>query len=332
MRFIFLLIVLAIQSQSTIAEPSPADTNSMVWIPGSTFTMGSNAYYREEGPAHKVRVDGFWIDKHEVTNDQFARFVEQTQYLTVAERPVSAAEFPMVSPELLKPGSAVFVQPEKITSGNILQWWKYIPGANWRHPTGPGSSIDAKQNHPVVHIAFEDAEAYAKWAGRELPTEAQWELAASVQGEKELQANTWQGTFPVENTRLDGYESTAPVKSFPPNKLGVYDMLGNVWEWTANWYAPGHVPQATSNPTGPDVSNSFAPHEPGVKVRVIKGGSFLCAPNYCMRYRPTARHSQDTGLGSNHIGFRTILKPPGPENPVQRSNLTPAKEHSHVEI
>ena len=321
--FMLLLIMFANRFQFAIAEPLPVDTNSMVWIPGTTFTMGSNAYYRDEGPAHKVRVDGFWIDEHEVTNAQFARFVKQTKYVTVAERPVSAAEFPMASAELLKPGSAVFVQPENITSGNILQWWKYVPGANWRHPTGPGSTIEAKENHPVVHVAFEDAKAYAKWAGRELPTEAQWELAASSQSKKKLQANTWQGKFPVENTKLDGYEGSAPVKSFPPNERGVYDMLGNVWEWTVNWYAPEHIPQATSNPMGPDAANSFSPHEPGVKVRVIKGGSFLCAPNYCMRFRPTARHSQDIGLGSNHIGFRTILKAPGPDNSMMRSDSKP---------
>ena len=257
----------------------------MVWIAGGQFTMGSDHAYQEEAPARKVRVDGFWIDKHEVTNAEFAEFVKETGYKTVAERNINKKAFPEADPSLLQAGSAVFSPPKKITSTkNYFQWWKFVPGANWKHPQGPESSIKGRENHPVVHIAFEDAQAFATWAKKELPTEAQWEFAAAGQVIENNQANTWQGEFPLKNSKIDGFKGAAPVKSYTPNKFGLYDMLGNVWEWTK-----------TSSNSSQDL------------IKVIKGGSFLCAPNYCMRYRPSARFSQDAGLGTNHIGFRTVL-------------------------
>ena len=301
-----------------------AGPNGMVWIPGGSFTMGTDQGYRDEKPVRQVKVDGFWIDPHEVTNAQFSQFVEDTGYKTVAEKPPEP--IPNAPPELMKPGSAVFKQPGAVASADITQWWHYVPGANWRQPEGPGSSIQGRENHPVVHIAHEDALAYAKWAGRSLPTEAQWEFAAragaestfpwgdSLAPEGKHMANTWTGTFPTKNSKADGYVFSAPVGCFPANANGLYDMIGNVWEWTADWYAPGHDARATDNPAGPPKEKSHDRRNPGFPVKVIKGGSYLCAPNYCMRYRPAARHAQDTGLGTNHIGFRTVLNAPGPKS------------------
>lgn len=292
----------------------------MSWIEGGVFAMGSQAAYREEAPVRDVTVDGFWIDTLETTNAAFAQFVDETGYVTVAERTPNPDEIPGAPPEMLKPGSAMFRQPASLMSREILQWWIYMPGANWRHPQGPDSSIEGRMHYPVVHIAFEDAQAYADWAGRSLPTEAQWELAARSRsdgstyawGEERVpegkhMANTWQGIFPIQNTSEDGYVGASPVGCFPPNAYGVYDLIGNVWEWTADYYAPGHDTAETMNPQGPPAEQSHDPRQPGFAVRVIKGGSFLCAPNYCMRYRPSARQAQDTGLGSDHIGFRTAL-------------------------
>lgn len=303
------------------------NTQNMVWVEGGSFAMGDDEIYADEGPVRDVRVDGFWIDSHEVTNAQFAAFVEATAYVTVAERQPSSEDFPNAPLELLKPGSAVFQLPDRLTSGDILQWWLYVPGADWRHPAGPASSLAGLEDYPVVHIAFEDATAYADWAGRDLPTEAQWEFAARGGASSDYpwgdqlapggthMANTWQGTFPIQNDVQDGYTGRAPVQCFPPNGFGLYDMIGNVWEWTADRYAPLHDTAADDNPTGPMEAASYDPANPGVAVRVIKGGSFLCAPNYCMRYRPAARHAQDTGLGTDHIGFRTVLNAPGPGSP-----------------
>jgi len=296
----------------------------MVWIPGGSFGMGTEKAYRDEKPVRQVKVDGFWIDTHEVTNNQFARFVEETGHKTLAEK--QPEPFPNAPPELMKPGSAVFKQPGNVVTGDITQWWHYVPGANWRQPEGPGSSIEGRGDHPVVHIAHADAEAYAKWAGRSLPTEAQWEFAARAGAESTFpwgetlapegkhMANTWTGTFPTQNSKADGYVFSAPAGCFPPNANGLYDMIGNVWEWTSDWYAPGHDPRATDNPEGPPKDKSHDRRNPGFPVKVIKGGSYLCAPNYCMRYRPAARHAQDTGLGTNHIGFRTVLNAPGPKH------------------
>ncbi len=307
-----------IESSRTIASNSCNNIKEdQIWIEGGTFSMGAINFYRDEGPIHNVTIDGFWIDSHEVTNAQFAKFIEETNYVTVAER--VPEKFPGMPPEMLKPGSVIFTPPDSV--GNIVNWWNYVPGANWKHPNGPGSSIEGMDHYPVVHIAFEDAEAYAKWAGRSLPTEAQYEFAARSKREKQTYAwggnelvvdgkylaNTWQGTFPVHNSNKDGYNGIAPIACFEPNDYGAYDLIGNVWEWTANWYAPKHDPQQNSNPQGPAEKDSSDKHNAGFPVKVIKGGSFLCAPNYCARYRPAARHAQDTALGAGHIGFRTVL-------------------------
>lgn len=320
-------IVQIIERACVPPESSPSNNSNddgMIWISGGSFTMGADETYADEGPARSVRVNGFWIDPHEVTNAQFATFVEATGYTTLAERKPTAADFPNAPPELLKPGSAVFQLPDQLSSQDILQWWLFVPGADWRHPAGPESTLEGLEDYPVVHVAFEDAVAYATWAGRDLPTEAQWEYAARGGTSSDYpwgdqlapggahMANTWQGTFPIQNKAQDGYAGRAPVQCFPANSFGLHDMIGNVWEWTADRYAPSHDPAATDNPKGPPAGASYDPSNPGLPVRVIKGGSFLCAPNYCMRYRPAARHAQDTGLGTDHIGFRTVLNEPGP--------------------
>ena len=299
------------------------ETAGMAFIPSGTFTMGSERHRPEERFTHVVRVDGFWIDRHEVTNAQFRQFVEATGYRTLAERGLDLKAHPGMAKELLVPGSVVFIPPtDSSRGGRVTQWWQYVPGASWRQPTGPGSTIADKDNHPVVHIAYEDALAYARWRGRALPTEAQWEFAArgGRDGEDDWSsafdadgkpiANTWQGIFPVLNTKDDGYMGTAPVGCFKPNGYGLYDMIGNVWEWTSDWYRPGHPRETVSNPTGPDlVSISVAPGQSA--SRVIKGGSYLCAANFCSRYRPAARQPQETDLSAAHLGFRTVLNKPG---------------------
>jgi len=305
----------------------PADegeTTGMAFIPGGTFRMGSERHQPEERFTHIVRVDGFWIDRHEVTNAQFRQFVDATGYRTLAERGLQASPQPDMPEEALVPGSVVFIQPTDVRrGGRITQWWQYVAGANWREPTGPGSSIAGKDNHPVVHIVYEDALAYARWRGRDLPTEAQWEFAArggrdgeddwssAFDAEGKPIANTWQGIFPVLNTNEDGYAGTAPVGCFKPNGYGLYDMIGNVWEWTSDWYRSSHPREAAVNPTGPElVSLRVMPGRPA--HRVIKGGSYLCASNYCARYRPAARHAQEVDLSAAHLGFRTVLIAPGP--------------------
>ena len=308
---------------STVSNP--ASREGMVWVPGGTFMMGSDETYPEERVEHEVTVDGFWMDVHEVTNAQFARFVEETGYVTVAERTPDPELIKGAPEEMFKPGSIVFISPsDEINSyADILQWWSYVPGANWRHPEGPESNIENKDDYPVVHIAYEDAAAYAKWLGRELPTEAQFELAARSQREGEkyawggdelapdgkYKANTWQGVFPLKNTAEDGYKGVAPVGSYDANDYGVYDLIGNVWEWTTNWYRPEHNPEDGTNPKGPGEEANYDPNQSMFPTRVIKGGSYLCAPNFCRRYRPAARHAQDTGIGTNHIGFRAVLNP-----------------------
>jgi formylglycine-generating enzyme len=300
----------------------------MVWIPGGSFLMGSDHHYPEEAPAHKVRVDGFWMDACTVTNREFASFVDATGYVTVAERPVDAADYPGAIEGMLGPSSVVFIKPKPpVDLSSHYNWWKYVGGANWRHPRGPASSIKGLMDHPVVHVAFEDAQAYAVWAGKELPTEAEWEFAARggldaaeyVWGDEMTpggrhMANTWQGQFPVQNSRDDGYEGTAPVRSFPPNGYGLYDMAGNVWEWTTDWYQEhGKIdsPCCTiSNPSGARQEDSLDPHLPDIKIarKVMKGGSHLCAPNYCRRYRPAARMAHAVDTATCHLGFRCVMR------------------------
>lgn len=293
---------------------------NMTWIESGTFQMGSEKHYREEGSVAKVKVTGFCIDRYEITNTQFARFVEETGYTTIAERPLSAKDFPNLSEEQRSPGSLVFIAPKGKHPVRELSWWHWMPGADWQHPTGPDSNIEGKEDYPVVQIAYEDALAYAKWAGKSLPTEAQWEFAArgGLEGKdftwgdtySAKKANTWQGLFPYQNTEEDGYLSTAPIGSFAPNGYGLYDMAGNVWEWTQDWYRAGHEGKARQvNPIVSNPEDSFDPREPGAAKHVIKGGSYLCAQNYCSRYRPSAREAQAPDTGTSHIGFRLVIIP-----------------------
>lgn len=299
------------------------DKGGMVFVPGGTFSMGSDKQRPEERFSHIVKVDGFWIDQHEVTNAQFEKFVKATGYVTLAERGVDPKTHPSMAADMIAPGSVVFIPPTQLSrGGDITQWWQYVKGADWRHPDGPGSSIADKQNYPVVNVAYEDALAYARWLGRELPTEAQWEFATlgghnsdedwSDAFDKEGRpiANSWQGIFPVHNTEEDGYAGTAPVGCFPPSGYGLYDMIGNVWEWTSDWYVPGHPREPAFNPNGPSLLQVrvAAGQSPS---KVIKGGSYLCASNYCSRYRATARQPQERDLSTGHIGFRTVLNAPG---------------------
>jgi sulfatase modifying factor 1 len=299
---------------------SDGETAGMVFIPAGVFTMGSERHQPEERFRHEVKVDGFWIDRHEVTNAQFRQFVDATSYRTLAERGVQQTSNPNADKDLLQPGSVVFIPPTE-TRGRMANWWQYVAGANWRQPTGPGSSIAGKDNHPVVHIAYEDALAYAKWRGHALPSEAQWEFAARSgrEGEDDWSsafdkdgkpiANTWQGIFPVLNSNDDGYVGTAPVGCFAANGYGLYDMVGNVWEWTSDWYRAGHPREAAHNPLGPELATlRVAAGQSASKV--IKGGSHLCAANYCSRYRPAARQPQEFDLSAAHLGFRTVLNKP----------------------
>jgi formylglycine-generating enzyme required for sulfatase activity len=290
--------------------------------------MGSDRHYPEEAPAHRVVVDDFWIDRYPITNAEFTRFVRESGYVTLAERPLDPALYPGIAQHLLEPASLVFSPPRlTVDITDWRQWWGLVPGASWLHPYGPDSSCRGLKDHPVVHIAFEDALAYARWAGKDLPTEAQWERAARggledaeyawgdffTPGGHHM-ANTWQGKFPHENSALDGFERTSPVRSFPPNGYGLYDMIGNVWEWTSDFYAPRHsapamrvccVPPSSRKSTPAD---SLEPDVPGngIPRRLIKGGSHLCSPSYCRRYRPAARQAQAVDSPTSHIGFRCV--------------------------
>jgi len=312
---------------SQVTQP-PARADGMVWIPGGTFAMGSDQHYPEEAPAHKVKVRGFWMDPHTVTNREFARFVEATNHVTLAERPADPALYPGAKPELLIPSSVVFQKTAgPVDLRNPYNWWTYVPGADWRHPRGPESTLEGLLDHPVVHVAFEDAEAYARWAGKELPTEAEWEFAARgglegaefVWGDEftpggKSMANTWQGRFPWENLLEDGHEWTARVGSFPANGYGLHDMAGNVWEWTTDWFQDhGKIQRSCctlDNPRGGEAESSVDPRTPNVRIprRVMKGGSYLCAPNYCRRYRPAARMAQPVDTSTCHLGFRCIIR------------------------
>jgi formylglycine-generating enzyme len=316
----------------TIDPPAGATHSGMAWVPAGTFRMGSDDFYPEESPVHEVSVDGFWIDRYEVTNEQFARFVEATDYKTLAERPLNPADYPGAPRENLVPGSMLFQKATgPVDLRNYVNWWAWMPGTNWRHPFGPESSLDGLAQHPVVHVAYEDAEAYARWAGKELPTEAEWEFAArgGLDGKKfawgdedfpngKAMANSWQGQFPWQNLLQDGYEGTSPVGSFPPNGYGLYDMTGNVWEWTSDWFVPRHAdeivkgsccgPAVNPRVISPDKSYDAAQAQFRIPRKVVKGGSHLCAPNYCLRYRPAARQPQMIDTSMNHIGFRCIVR------------------------
>jgi sulfatase modifying factor 1 len=311
-------------ARSSAERPTAAcikvEPTDQVWVPGGKFQFGTDGAHAEEGPARPATVNGFWIDRHEVTNAQFARFVADTHYVTVAERNPDPRDYPGIAPEKLVPGSAVFTPPADgmVNTVDPSGWWTFVQGANWRHPNGPGSSIAEMDHLPVVDVAYDDALAYAQWAGRDLPTEAEWDFAArgghqptlgddkptaDVGPDGRYRGNTWQGLFPLVNERKDGYKGLAPVGCFPPNGYGLYDMIGNAWEWTSSYYHPSHRDAAPG---------SFDdPRQPGVPVRVIKGGSFLCARNFCWRYRPTSRQAQDAGFTTGHIGFRTVARERG---------------------
>jgi formylglycine-generating enzyme required for sulfatase activity len=305
---------------------APADVRAlrkgMAWVPGGTFAMGSDRHYPEEAPVRDVAVDGFWMDEHPVTNLEFLRFVKATGHVTLAEQAPDPAQYPGAKPEMLVAGSVVFAKaagPVDLTSH--FNWWTWQQGADWRHPQGPESTLHERERHPVVHVAYRDAEAYAAWAGRELPTEAEWELAArggldgaefawgdELMPKGKAMANTWQGEFPYENTLVDGYEGTSPVGAFPPNGYGLMDMTGNVWEWTADWYASSHASASPCCGEDPRAA-SIDPDDPtAVPRRLMKGGSHLCAPNYCRRYRPAARMAQAIDTSTSHLGFRCIVR------------------------
>jgi formylglycine-generating enzyme required for sulfatase activity len=306
-------------------------STKIVEIEGGEFLMGSNDFYPEERPSRRVRVESFAIDYCPVTNSEFAKFVEATGHITVAERPIDPALYPGANPELCVPGSAVFRRTAgPVNLADWSQWWAWTPGAFWGRPLGPDSSIKTSMDHPVVHVAYEDAEAYALWAGKQLPTEVEWEYAArggldnaifswgdEMTPGGRIMANTWQGEFPRQNLLLDGFERTSPVGSFPPNGYGLYDMAGNVWEWTTDWYSasPSAVeakpccgPQSTRGAT---IEESYDPTQPQIRIprKVIKGGSHLCAPNYCLRFRPAARSPQMLETSMSHLGFRCVTHP-----------------------
>lgn len=315
-------------------SPTPSTTEhspraDMVWVPGGTFQMGSDDHYPEEAPAHRVGVDGFWMDQHTVTNKEYARFVQRTGYVTLAERAPDPADYPGAKAELLVPASTVFQQPPRpVSLDNPYNWWTYVPGADWRHPQGPGSSVSKRPDHPVVQVAWEDVAAYAEWTGKQVPTEAEWEYAArgGLDGATyawgddltpggRWMANTWQGDFPMQDSALDGHRGTAPVGWYPPNGYGLLDMIGNVWEWTTDWYQPhaetSHACCTIDNPRGGRRQESIDPEMPdlGIPRRVMKGGSHLCAPNYCQRYRPAARMPQAVDTATSHLGLRLIIRP-----------------------
>jgi sulfatase modifying factor 1 len=285
--------------------------------------MGSDDHYPEEAPAHQETVEGFWIDRTPVTNLQFTAFVKATGHVTSAERPPDAAAYPGAKPEMVVPGSVGFRKSDgPMDLSNAYNWWQWVPGADWRHPEGPGSSLHGRERHPVVHVAFADAAAYARWAGKDLPTEAEWEYAArGGLGDAEFawgdefmprgkpMANTWQGEFPYQNLLTDGYEGTSPVGSFPPNGYGLSDVTGNVWEWTTDWYTGPHDAESPCC-AGSARDMSRDPNDPaGIPRRVMKGGSHLCAPNYCRRYRPAARMAQPVDTSTCHLSFRCIVRP-----------------------
>ena len=309
--------------------PVPVQVPGMVWVPGGTFQMGSNDHYPEERPVHRVTVDSFSIDTHLVTNADFRRFVEATGHVTFAEKPPNPADYPGAKKHLLHPGSLVFSKPSgPVDLRDFHHWWRWVIGADWRHPRGPNSTIIGRDAYPVVHVTYGDALAYAQWAGKDLPTEAEWEFAArggldgaayawgdELNPDGKHMANTWQGDFPWQNLKSDGFEGTSPIGSFPPNGYGIYDMIGNVWEWTSDWYSPRHPDEAVKacciplNPRGRPETESY--DDCGtvrIPRRILKGGSHLCAPNYCRRYRPAARYPEPIDTSTSHVGFRCIIR------------------------
>lgn len=322
------------QSESDNTNRPSEIPEGMVWIPAGEFFQGAvegdNMAMQHEKPRHKVQVDGFFMDVHEVTNAQFLEFVEATNYVTVAERAIDWEEMktqlppgtPKPHDSILQPGSLVFKKTKSSVPNlyDYSQWWHWKIGANWRHPNGPESTIEGKSKDPVVHIAYEDALAYCDWKGHRLPTEAEWEHAARAGNEDAIffwgsdksllsqRANTWDGEFPVINAMVDGYERRAPVQSFPKNEYGLYDMAGNVWEWTSDWYNVNYYAevenQVTKNPLG--ARSAYNPNNPFAKEKVIKGGSFLCSASYCASYRISARMGTSLDSGAEHIGFRTV--------------------------
>jgi formylglycine-generating enzyme required for sulfatase activity len=302
----------------------------MALVPAGTFLMGSEDFYPEERPVHRVEVDAFWMDRRPVTVAQFRRFVKATGYVTLAERAPEAADYPDADPALLVPGALVF-RPTRgpVDLGDVANWWNWVPGARWDRPEGPGSDTYTRAKHPVVHVGYEDAEAYAAWAGKALPTEAEWERAARgglegatyAWGDEEapdgtFMANFWQGEFPWQNLGRDGFMGTSPVGSYAPNGFGLYDMTGNVWEWTSDFFTPRHADEAAKaccvpqNPRVTSDAESFGAGAPGEHIprRVVKGGSHLCAANYCLRYRPSARQGEPVDTSTSHIGFRCIAR------------------------
>ncbi|MDQ1090165.1 formylglycine-generating enzyme family protein [Siphonobacter sp. SORGH_AS_1065] len=306
------------KTDSSRTKVKPGSTQGMVRIPGGDFTMGSNEF-EDTQPLHAVHVDAFWMDEHEVTNAEFAAFVKATHYVTVAERPLNPADFPGVPAADLVPGSAVFTPPtQPVSLENPLRWWSYVPGANWKHPKGPHSTY--KPNDPVIHVSYEDAAAYAQWAGKRLPTEAEWEFAArggkaqatiyywgnDLKPKGQWVANIHQGHFPDHNAQEDGFAELAPVKTYPANAYGLYDMEGNVWEWCSDFYRPDYYAQSSKdNPKGPQ--DSYDPQEPGAVKRVQRGGSFLCSDQYCIRYKSGSRGKGEVSSGSNNLGFRCVI-------------------------
>jgi sulfatase modifying factor 1 len=326
--------------RSTEVQPRTADANerrapagpersprNMVCIPGGDFLMGSEDFYPEERPVHRRTVAGLWVDHHPVTNAEFRRFVKDAGHVTTAEIAPDASAYPDASDGQLVPGSLVFTPPDRpVPLHDYRLWWSWVPGAQWRHPEGPGSTLHGRERHPVVHVSHADAAAYAAWAGKDLPTEAEWEYAArggldgatyawgdsaTVRGR--IMAKTWHGEFPYENLRPDGYERTSPVGSFPPNAYGLVDVCGNVWEWTTSGFTDDHGPvsRPADEPDPRPCCGPAAGPRPSEVRLVIKGGSHLCAPNYCLRYRPAARQAQTSDTSTSHLGFRCVLRSSG---------------------
>ena len=308
--FCLALLTACSEDKLPLACLPESELNQTVDVSGGDFKFGDNRYYPNEGPVKVTRVANFNIDKTEVTNGQFKAFVDATDYVTAAERGLSDVDFPEILPEFRVPGSMVFVAPDLDKPSSPATWWQFVSGANWQNPKGPDSSIAGKEAHPVVQVTHADAIAYAQWLGRRLPTEAEWEYAsrgglegASFSWGEESpnvgasKANTWQGRFPYNNMNEDGFVGSSPVGCFAANGLGLYDTTGNVWEWTDTAYGPDRKRDYGAE--------GYDPQQPGVTVKTLKGGSFLCSDNYCQRFRPAARQAQDTTLASSHIGFRT---------------------------